>query len=114
MDGKLQILGRVDDVIISGGENISLHALEEFLKSHCSGVDFAAFAVPDEEWGSALHIAMAPGVFISDAKITSLLVQTFGEAAKPKGFHRLSALPLIGIGKVDRNALVQLVGRLGK
>ncbi|MBI3430445.1 MAG: AMP-binding protein [Actinobacteria bacterium] len=113
-DGKLQILGRVDDVIISGGENISLNTMEEFLKSHCAGVDFAAFAVPDQEWGSSLHIAMAPGAFISDEEIASLLVQTFGEAAKPKGFHRLSALPLMGIGKVDRNALVQLAERLGK
>jgi non-ribosomal peptide synthetase component E (peptide arylation enzyme) len=37
-----------------------------------------------------------------------LLVEKFGNAAKPKRFHQLSALPLIGIGKVDRNALAQL------
>jgi len=36
------------------------------------------------------------------------LVEKFGNAAKPKRFHQLSALPLIGIGKVDRGALAQL------
>ena len=107
-DGKLKILGRSDDVIISGGENISLNGIEETLKSHYVGIELAAFALPNREWGSSLHIAIVGNTSISDAEITSLLAQTFGEGAKPKGFHRLSALPLIGIGKVDRNALVRL------
>lgn len=111
VDGRLQILGRADDVIISGGEKVSLNAIEETLKDHFAGVEFAAFEVPDQEWGSTLHVAIASSAPISDAEISSLLASTFGEVAKPKGFHRLSELPLIGIGKIDRNALVQLVQR---
>ena len=107
-DGKLQILGRADDLIISGGENISINAIEESLKSRFAGIELAAFALPDREWGSSLHIAIAEDALISDEEITLFLAQTFGEAAKPKGFYRLSALPLIGIGKVDRSALVRL------
>ncbi|MDP1720614.1 MAG: AMP-binding protein [Candidatus Nanopelagicaceae bacterium] len=111
VDGKLQILGRVDDVIVSGGEKVSLNAIEETLKTHFTEVEFAAFAVPDPEWGSTLHVAIATNVLITNAEISSLLSQTFGDVAKPKGFHRLSELPLTGIGKIDRNALVQLARR---
>lgn len=107
-DGKLKVLGRADDVIISGGENISLNAIEESLRSHFPGIDLAAFALPDQEWGSSLHIAIAGNTSIPDGEIAFFLTQTYGEMAKPKGFYRLSALPLIGIGKVDRNALIRL------
>lgn len=111
VDGKLQILGRADDVIASGGEKVSLNAIEETLRAHFAGVECAAFAVPDQEWGSTLHIAIASNTSISDAEISSLLAQTYGDVAKPKSFHRISELPLMGIGKIDRNALVQLVRR---
>lgn len=109
--GKLEILGRADDVIVSGGEKVSLNAIEETLRVHFAGVEFAAFAVPDQEWGSALHVAIASNRLISDAEISALLTQTFGDVAKPKGIHRIPELPLIGIGKIDRNALVQLARR---
>lgn len=111
VDEKLEILGRADDLIISGGEKVSLHAIEETLKSHFKGSELAAFALPDQEWGSSLHIAIAGGASISDREITSILTQIFGEVATPKGLHRLSVLPLIGVGKVDRNALVRLVSQ---
>ncbi|MDP1712828.1 MAG: AMP-binding protein [Candidatus Nanopelagicaceae bacterium] len=111
INGKLEIFGRTDDVIVSGGEKVSLNAIEETLKAHFAGVEFAAFAVPDQEWGSTLHVAIASNTLISDAEISSLLAQTFGDVAKPKGIHRLLGLPLMGIGKIDRNALVQLARR---
>jgi non-ribosomal peptide synthetase component E (peptide arylation enzyme) len=44
--------------------------------------------------------------------VTTLLVEKFGNAAKPKRFHQLTALPLIGIGKVDRGALAQLATKM--
>lgn len=106
---QLTVFGRVDDVIISGGVNVSLNAVEETLKTKFVNADFAAFALPDSEWGSALHIAIADGAGISNEEITLLLEQTLGAAAKPKGLHRLSSLPLIGVGKVDRKVLSQLV-----
>lgn len=107
-DGKLKVLGRADDVIISGGENISLNEIEESLRSHFPGIDIAAFALPDQEWGSSLHLAIAGNTSIPESEITFFLIQTHGEMAKPKGFYRLTALPLIGIGKVDRNALMRI------
>ena len=58
MDGKLQVIGRSDDVIISGGENISLSAIEAAINKEYPDLLVAAFATPDSKWGQALHIAV--------------------------------------------------------
>jgi O-succinylbenzoic acid--CoA ligase len=107
-EGRLKILGRGDDVIISGGENISLSEIEGAISQSFADFEFAAFAVSSDKWGQELHIATvnAPAEF--SARVEGILVERFGNAAKPKGFHQLTALPLIGIGKVDRRALAQL------
>lgn len=109
VDGKLTVFGRADDVIISGGEKISLSAIEAALQSQFRDNEFAAFAVPDVEWGNALHIAIAGEHAAPTQEITSFLERTLGVVAKPKGFLILSALPMIGVGKVDQRALVQEV-----
>ena len=109
VDGKLKVFGRADDVIISGGEKISLSAIEAALQSQFPKSVIAAFAIPDVEWGNALHIAIGGEHGISTQEITSYLEHTLGVVAKPKGFLILSELPTMGIGKVDRQALAQEV-----
>ena len=105
---KLVIAGRSDDVIISGGENISLSAIEGSLHAHFPHKSFAAFSVADSKWGQALHIAIAGDGFPSEADIAHYLEEKFGEFSKPKGYLHLPELPLMGIGKVDRAKLVDL------
>jgi len=109
IDGRLAIDGRIDDVIISGGKKISLSSIEGTLQETFKENEFAAFAIPDAEWGSALHIAIAGDHPISTQEISSYLEKSLGVVAKPKGFLILSALPMIGVGKVDQKALVQAV-----
>jgi o-succinylbenzoate---CoA ligase len=107
-DGKLKVFGRSDDVIISGGEKISLNAIENALHANFPDNEFAAFSVPDPEWGNALHIAIAGELPISAHEISTYLEHQLGVVAKPKGFLILSALPMIGVGKVDLKALAQI------
>ena len=109
VDGKLKVFGRADDVIISGGEKISLSAIGTALQSQFPNSVIAAFAVPDVEWGNALHIAIAGEHAESTQEVTSYLERTLGVVAKPKGFLILSELPMMGIGKVDQQALAQEV-----
>lgn len=109
VDGKLTIFGRADDIIISGGEKISLSAVENALQESFKENEFAAFAIPDAEWGNALHIAIAGEHPITTQEITSCLEEALGVVAKPKGFLILSTLPMIGVGKVDQKALAQAV-----
>lgn len=106
-DGRLVVLGRADDVIISGGANISLHQVEEILRTNFPASQAVAVGLADEHWGQALHIAHVGELDTTLA--SSLLAEIIGMSAKPKGFHQVAELPLIGIGKVDRRALEKML-----
>ena len=108
-DEKLVVIGRSDDVIISGGENISLDAVEGALAARFTGKTFGALAKNDARWGDALHVAIVGEDLPAESEINDFLIEKFGAGAKPKGFFYPSHLPLLGIGKVDRNKLAQLI-----
>jgi O-succinylbenzoic acid--CoA ligase len=109
IDGKLIVRGRIDDVVITGGENISLTSIERVVAQTLPQIEAAAFAVADPEWGQAIHLAVVGADSSIEPEIQSALESEIGSAGKIKGFHYLSELPLIGIGKVDRAALGRLV-----
>jgi O-succinylbenzoic acid--CoA ligase len=99
-DGKIFVVGRADDVIISGGENISLAAIESELARNFPEVNFLATSVPDKEWGQKL--CLLSDTNIDQVKISSVLQNKFGRASVPKEFLVVKEIPLIGIGKPDR------------
>ena len=101
----LVVIGRSDDVIISGGENLSLNAVENSLSLEFPDAQFAAFAVEDPQWGQSLQLAVVGT--ISDDQIAAHLENDLGGFAKPKGIHRMTSLPLLGIGKIDRKSLAK-------
>jgi O-succinylbenzoic acid--CoA ligase len=105
VDEKLVVIGRSDDVIISGGENLSLNSVESILNENFPDIQCAAFSVDDPQWGETLHIAVV-GEPATD-RISSVLEEKVGTFAKPKGIHFVNSLPLLGIGKVDRKRLAQ-------
>ena len=107
VDNKLRIIGRADDVIISGGENISLTAIEATISVRYPDIECAAFAVNDVQWGQALHLAIVGD--ISESEIAHYLEAALGVASKPKGIHHVDSIPLLGIGKVDRITLAKMV-----
>ena len=107
-NNHLVVLGRSDDVIISGGENLSLSTVENSLGIAFPDIQFAAFAVEDPRWGQSLQIAVVG--MISDAQIVEHLEKELGSFAKPKGIHHMNSLPLLGIGKVDRMSLAKGIG----
>ena len=108
-DGKVVIDGRIDDIVITGGENTSLSAIDRVLSQSYPDIQSASFAVPHPEWGQAIHIAFVGGDSSNEAAVQELLSRELGVAAKCKGFHYLAELPLLGIGKVDKKALARLV-----
>jgi O-succinylbenzoic acid--CoA ligase len=104
-DGKLLVNGRADDVIISGGENISLQRLEKFLENKFPGQNFLALGLSDEKWGQALAL-------ISDLKFPESLNEEInselGKIYIPKHTRVVGEIPTIGIGKYDRIAAKKL------
>lgn len=105
LDGKLVITGRADDIIISGGENISLVRLERFLEDSFPNQRFVASSVADDAWGEAL-------VLVSDKEFPSNMrdeVQaTLGKFYLPKFSKVVDEIPTIGIGKYDRKKIAEL------
>ncbi len=102
-NGKIIIAGRADDIVLSGGNNVSLHLVEQTLQSQFPTEKIAATSRPDPKWGDALVIAITnPDITL--AKLQSAL----GEIAHISKVLYLSELPTIGIGKIDREQLKKM------
>jgi o-succinylbenzoate---CoA ligase len=110
-DGKLFVTGRSDDVIITGGENVSLAAIEKVIRDTFTGVECAAFAIADAQWGQALHLAIAGTTKPDQLAINNSLSLQLSEAAKIKRFIYLDKLPRTSLEKIDRKKLVEFALR---
>lgn len=108
-NGTFHIIGRVDDQIISGGENISLGAVTDYLNAG-SEKEYIAVGLLDPEWGQAL--AIASNGEIDEAKIRQKLRDHFGSHVSPKRFLANIELPLTSIGKPDRKKLEEIFGTI--
>jgi len=108
--GKLIVHGRVDDLIISGGEKISLSAIEDTLNEIFPNQRFMTCGAKDAEWGERL--VLASDGLIEIEKIRGILKDKFGNQAIPKAFMPNVELPFTSIGKPDRKKLLTQFERL--
>ena len=110
-DGRLQVLGRMDETVISGGVNIPLPAVEDAVR-RASGVAAAAVVgVADAEWGTRVVAAVVPadGRSVDLAELRNA-VEAAGLARTwaPRQLLTLGELPMLPAGKVDRERLRRL------
>ncbi|MBU1977782.1 MAG: AMP-binding protein [Gammaproteobacteria bacterium] len=107
--GNLTVLGRHDDMLVSGGTNVHPQQVEEVLK-RCPGVaDAALTSVADEVWGDLLVAAVVAEV--DDAALEKWCRNELAGAMRPRRFIRLPALPRNELGKLDRQTLRDLARR---
>jgi o-succinylbenzoate---CoA ligase len=107
-DGRLAVLGRADDVVVTGGEKVAPAAVEAELRRHPSVVDVAVVGAPDEEWGQRVVAAVVLCGPLSLEEARDVVAGPLPRAAAPRELRVLAALPLLPSGKVDR---VRLAGR---
>ena len=121
VDGRLQVLGRLDDVIISGGIKVEPGPIEALLALNPLVSECAVVGLPDLQWGQVVTAvvvpASMPGLGRVDegailAQIRVYLEQKLSGAQCPKQVLLADALPYKGIGKVDRRALAQSLARI--
>lgn len=108
--GRLVVLGRSDDMLVSGGTNVHPLAVESCLAA-CPGIaDVAVSGLPDPVWGDRV-VALVAGEAGNDC-IWEWSRSRLPAAARPRRIIRLEALPRNALGKLERAALRQLVRQL--
>ncbi len=107
-DGRLTVLGRVDDVVVSGGVNVPGPAVAARLRAHPGVAAAEVLGVPDEEWGRRLVAFVVGALSLEEAR--DWVGAEHPRAWAPREVRVLDALPLLETGKPDRRALLRLAG----
>jgi long-chain acyl-CoA synthetase len=106
-DGYLYVHDRINDMIVTGGENVYPAEVENAIRNHPAVSDVAVFGVPDEDWGEAVRavVVRKPNAEATpDAIIASVKKQIAGYKA-PKTVDFADTLPRTATGKVLRRSL---------
>ena len=103
--GYLFIDGRADDVIVRGGENISPGEIEDVIRTHAAIKDVAAVAVPDEEWGEAVGLAIVCEGNVTDEELYEMVRVKLRSSRLPSVIKRWEELPYNETGKLLRRLI---------
>ncbi|GAA5122670.1 o-succinylbenzoate--CoA ligase [Pseudonocardia adelaidensis] len=117
-DGRLEVLGRADDVIVTGGENVAPAAVERVLVAQDGVAAACVVGVPDAEWGSVVAAAVVldgrpdnralDGTALAE-RLRAAVRAELGRAGVPRILRAVPRIPLRGIGKPDRMATAALI-----
>ncbi len=111
--GVLQVLGRLDEAISTGGLTVLPQPVEAVLATHPAVADCAIFGLPDDRLGQRVvaAIAVAPGAVAPTlAELREHVAASLDPTAAPRELHIVDELPRRGIGKLDRRRLVEHYG----
>jgi fatty-acyl-CoA synthase len=103
-EGYCNIVGRVKDMIIRGGENVSPREIEEFLYRHPAVLDVAVVGVPDAKYGEAVCacIQLRDGSSASEEEIREFCRGQIAHYKVPRYVRFLEGFPLTISGKVQK------------
>jgi fatty-acyl-CoA synthase len=104
-DGYLNIVGRIKDMVIRGGENIYPRELEEFLYGHPDIVDVQVVGVPDERYGEELCAWIRlreGGVTITAESLREFCAGRVAHYKVPRYVHLVEEFPMTVTGKVRK------------
>ncbi len=105
------MLGRADDVIVTGGENVAPAAVERVLAAQPGVRAACVVGLPDREWGQivAAAVVLATGATPATGPLRAAVRAELGRSAVPRLLTAVEALPLRGVGKPDRLAVARLL-----
>ena len=112
--GALSVLGRADEAISTGGLTVLPQPVEAALRTHPAVADCAVFGLADERLGQRVVAAVVLADGHTPPSLEELrahVMHTLDRTAAPRELHVVDALPMRGIGKVDRQALAGQAGK---
>ncbi|MBI3992174.1 MAG: AMP-binding protein [Candidatus Lambdaproteobacteria bacterium] len=106
-DGYLEILGRIKDLIITGGYNVYPVEVEAMLLAVPGVEEVAVVGKPSQEWGETVHavIVPSPGAHLQAEDLTRLAKRALADYKCPRSFSFVQSLPRNAMGKVQKNVL---------
>lgn len=108
-EGYYTIVGRLKDMIISGGENIYPAEIESVMHAHDRVAEAALIGIPDEKWGEVglAVVVVKAGQALSDDDLVAFLSERLARYKVPRQVVFTDALPKTGPGKIDKKALIE-------
>ncbi|WP_204079723.1 AMP-binding protein [Mycobacterium riyadhense] len=105
--GRLYIVGREDDMIVSGGENVYPRALENALARHPGIAENVVVGVPDEQFGRRLaaYVVLRPGSDLDAPALREFLKGKVSRFEQPRDINIVDSIPRNPAGKVLRKQL---------
>lgn len=106
-DGFYYLMGRQDDMIISGGINIMPKTVEEVLLSHPKITEAAVVGINHPLWGEQPHaFLVCSDAFCDSAEVDAfVLASSLSDYQRPRGYRFVESLPYTSSNKVDRKTL---------
>jgi len=115
-DGYLNIVGRIKDMIIRGGENVYPREIEEFLYTHPKVRDVQVIGVPDAKYGEEImaYIQLQPGEQATTEEIREFCKGQIAHYKVPRYVKFVDAFPMTVTGKIQKFIMrEEAIGELG-
>lgn len=106
-EGRLSIVGRHKDLIITGGLNVYPKEIEDVLNEAPGVLESAVYGVPDTDFGEAVEAAVVglPGAKVSEGELAEFVAPKLARFKHPKRIVFVDELPRNTMGKVQKNIL---------
>jgi len=106
-EGYFRIVGRLKDLVISGGENVYPTEIEDVLHAHAAVSEAAVVGVPDDRWGEACvaFVATRPGSVVDEEELLEWCRARLARFKVPKAVRFVEALPRSAMDKVLKDEL---------
>ena len=108
-DGYLRLVGRLKEMILRGGENISPYEIEDVLKAHPAVVDAVCFGVDDDKYGEKVGAAIVVSDEAAEGELTSWCAERLAAFKVPEVIRIVDEIPRTATGKVQRKRVGQAV-----
>lgn len=107
-EGRLRVLGRIDEVVVSGGVNVASSQVAERLRQHPRVTQAAVVGVPDERWGQRVVAVVVSTEGAALEELRDFVAEAMPRSWAPRQLVVLGQLPMLPNGKIDRLGLIRI------
>ncbi len=111
-EGCLHVLGRRDDMIVTGGENVYPSEIEDVLARHAAVREAAVTGVADEDWGQRIAAVVVLSEHVAFAELADWCRRELAGYKIPRLWMQMDALPRTASGKLLRDEVREIMERL--